>query len=129
MKAIYSLIFDIITDPLGLPISWIWEYIILLVVGAIAYKIAWNVSPGGLFGSEIHWFVRILAFIVIWAIVYAVMRTAKLVIKHWIFSLCILCGILITIVIICIKKKQKSIFTFTYFVILTHLCLLQETFL
>lgn len=108
MKAIYSLIFDIITDPLGLPVFWITECIILLIVEKIAFIVAWNASPGGKFGSEIHWFVRVLAFIVIWAIVYAVIWTAKLVIKHWIISLCILCGILITVVTTRIVRKNKS---------------------
>ncbi|MBQ8836962.1 MAG: hypothetical protein IJ002_05605 [Clostridia bacterium] len=107
MKVIYSLIFDIITDPLGLPISWICEYIILLVVGAIAYKIAWNVSPGGLFGSEIHWFVRILAFIVIWAIIYAVIWTVKLIVAHWVTVICILGGILLISAIITYVVRRK----------------------
>lgn len=108
MKVIYSLIFDIITDPLGLPISWIWELLILIGIEIIAGKIAWDASPGGLFGSEIHWFVRILAFVIIWAIVYAVIWTAKLIIKHWIISLCILGGILLIIAVICIVRRKNN---------------------
>jgi hypothetical protein len=63
-------LFGILTDPLGLPIDAIWEYLILAVIGAIAFVIAWNASPGGDFGSLIHWVVRLIAFVALWAIVY-----------------------------------------------------------
>ena len=33
-------LFGILTDPLGLPIDAIWEYLILAVIGAIAFVIA-----------------------------------------------------------------------------------------
>jgi hypothetical protein len=68
---LYKFIFTLLTDPLGLPISPIWEYVILAILNEIAFKIAWNVSPGGAWGSEIHWAVRIPFFCVMWAITYA----------------------------------------------------------
>ena len=40
MSVIYSLIFDLITEPLGLPIDWYKEYLIMLIVGIIAYEFA-----------------------------------------------------------------------------------------
>lgn len=80
MKPIYSILFDILTDPLGLPISPIWEYLILLGISEIAFRIAREASPGGFGGSTIHWTVRIIAFIVMWAIAYAVIWIGKFVV-------------------------------------------------
>ena len=83
MRVIYSFIFDRITDPLGLPIYFLWEYLILAIIGKIGYKIAYSASPGGRFGSEIHWFVRIISYIFLWAITYSVIWIIKLFIAHW----------------------------------------------
>ena len=38
----FKLIFEILTDPLGLPIEWYWEYLILTVIGAVAYAVAYR---------------------------------------------------------------------------------------
>ena len=89
MRPIYSFIFERLTDPLTLPISPLWEYVILLVIGEIAFRIAWEASPGGFGGSTIHWFVRIIAFAVMWAVTYAVIAVGQFVIAHWIPIVCI----------------------------------------
>lgn len=59
-----------LTDPLTLPISPLWEYLILLILGVIAFKIGWYISPGGALGSVTHWIVRFFALIALWAITY-----------------------------------------------------------
>ena len=38
----FKFIFEILTDPLGLPIEWYWEYLILAVIGAAAYAVAYR---------------------------------------------------------------------------------------
>lgn len=38
----FKFIFDLITEPLGLPIEWYYEWIILLVIGEMAYRVAYN---------------------------------------------------------------------------------------
>ena len=38
----FKFIFDLITEPLGLPIEWYYEWIILLVIGEIAYRVAYD---------------------------------------------------------------------------------------
>ena len=109
MGAIYSFIFDLITDPLGLPISPIWEYIILIVLNEIAYRIAWYASPGGRFGSEIHWAVRIPTFVIIWAITYAIIAIVKWIFANWIIILSILGAIIIisgVIAIIVLRRRR-----------------------
>ena len=67
-----KLFYTLLTDPLGLPIEPLWEYVILLIVGEIVHEIAWNTSPGGTFGSLIYWVTKLLAFVLIWAVLYAI---------------------------------------------------------
>lgn len=59
-----------LTDPLTLPISPLWEYVILMVLGTIALQIGRYISPGGALGSIVHWVVRTLAFVMLWLITY-----------------------------------------------------------
>lgn len=107
MRPIYSLIFDLLTDPLGLPIHPLWEYVILLVIGEIAFRIAWEASPGGFGGSTIHWFVRIIAFAVMWAVTYAVIAVGQFVLAHWIPIVCIAVGVAILGIIIKLVNKRR----------------------
>jgi len=105
---LYKFIFTLLTDPLGLPISPIWEYVTLAILNEIAFKIAWNSSPGGTWGSEIHWAVRIPTFCVMWAITYGIIWTIKWVTANWILVLSIL-GVAVFVVgiIVTILNAQK----------------------
>jgi hypothetical protein len=98
------------TDPLGLPISFSWEYIVLGVIGIIAYNIAWKVSPGGLFGGEIHWIVRFLAFLVLWAVTYGLIVCVQWVIANWLLTLAIVIGTLgiVLATVLTVKAVQRS---------------------
>lgn len=67
----WKLILDFLTEPLGLPIEWYWEYAILAVVGFIAYIIAYRcvgklyysgVINGRGIGSFLHWLIRLIFF-------------------------------------------------------------------
>lgn len=108
MRPIYSLFFDLLTDPLGLPIEPLWEYVILLVIGEIAFRIAWEASPGGFGGSTIHWFVRIIAFAVMWAVTYAVIAVGQFVIAHWIPIVCIAGGLAVLGIAVALIYKHKT---------------------
>ncbi len=99
MRAIYSFLFNRITDPLGLPISPVWEFVLLAIISFVAFKIAFSASPGGRLGSEIHWFFRVIAFVVLWAIVYVVIWGGKLIVANWKMIL-IIAGILLFVGII-----------------------------
>ena len=81
----FKLFYTLLTDPLGLPIEPLWEYIILLIVGEIVHEIAWNISPGGTFGSLIYWVTKLIAFATIWAVLYIVIAVIKFIIAHWIW--------------------------------------------
>lgn len=80
-----KIFYTLLTDPLGLPIEPLWEYIILLLVGEIVHEIAFYVSPGGTFGSLIYWVTKLIAFAAIWAVLYAIIAIIKFIIAHWIW--------------------------------------------
>ena len=104
----FKFLFDLLTDPFGLPIHPLWEYLILAVIGAIAFVIGWNISPGGKLGSLIHWGVRLIVFVVLWAIVYGIIALVQWIFANWVLVLCILGGVVVIggiIAIIVLKKK------------------------
>ncbi|MBQ3219278.1 MAG: hypothetical protein IJB32_01635 [Clostridia bacterium] len=78
-------LYKIFTDPLGLPIDPVWEFVILLIVGEIVHEIAYWVSPGGTLGSLIYWITKLLVFVAIWAILYGIIGVIKFVILHWLW--------------------------------------------
>ena len=87
----YHFLFEILTDPLGLPVRDFWEYAILAVIGLLTFGIGWRVSCGGMFGFVIHWVARMLAFFVLWAVAYILLAAVQWVIAH----LALLCGTVI----------------------------------
>ncbi len=84
----YRFIFDILTDPLGLPVNDLWEYGILSVIALVAFGVGWRVSSGGVFGSIMHWVARLLAFFVLWAVAYVLLAAVQWVIAH----MALVCG-------------------------------------
>lgn len=122
MREIFSFIFDRLTDPLGLPISALYEYVILLVIGGIAYAIAFSavgdmydsgsISSSGA-GSLFHWLIRLVVFVVIWAITYGVITLVKWITAHWVVIVSSLGGILliagIIAVVVIFNKKGDTL--------------------
>ena len=104
-------LYTIFTNPLGLPIDPVWEFVILLIVGEIVHEIAYWVSPGGTFGSLIYWVTKLLVFIAIWAILYGIIAVIKFVVLHWIWFTvggAILLATAITWIIIYKKKNNGN---------------------
>lgn len=122
MREIFSFIFDRLTDPLGLPISALYEYIILLVIGFSAYAIAFK-AVGGLYdggeisssaaGSVLHWIIRLIVFVIIWAITYGVITLVKWITAHWIVVVSALGGIILIVgiisAVVIFNKKGDSV--------------------
>lgn len=111
MREVLSFLFDRITNPLGLPIAWYWEWIILAVIElaafAIAFRAVGNLYADGMIsgstaGSVLHWIIRLIVFVVIWAITYFVIWLAKLIFAHWLLIVSILGGILVAAAIVCL---------------------------
>ena len=106
MREIFSFIFDRLTDPLSLPISPLWEYLILLVIGAVAYAVAFSIVGdmyssgsirGGCLGSVFHWIIRLLLFVIIWAVTYGVIALAQWITTHWIIVVSVLGALVLTV--------------------------------
>ena len=111
MREVLSFLFDRITNPLGLPIAWYWEWIILAVIElaafAIAFRAVGNLYADGMIsgstaGSVLHWIIRLIVFVEIWAITYFVIWLAKLIFAHWLLIVSILGGILVAAAIVCL---------------------------
>ncbi len=118
MRAVFSFIFDKLVDPLGLPIEWYWEWLIMAMVGIAAYIIAYR-AVGDLYsvgwingrtaGSALHWVIRFIAFIIIWAITYGIIWLVRFITAHWAIVLSVLGGaLLLSAVIITILRVSKK---------------------
>ena len=109
-------LFDFLTEPLGLPIEWYWEYLILAVIGFIAYVIAFRcvgdlydsgaISGRGI-GSFLHWLIRLVFFTVVWAITYGIIFIGKWFIAHWIAAVVILAALVLVSIIIRFIRLNK----------------------
>lgn len=101
-------IFELATDPLGLPVHWAVEYVLLAIIGAIAFGVGWDVSPGGPLGSLIHWVVRFIAFAFLWAVAYGLIWLAKWIISNWLLSIGIIVAIVLVIGIVVFIISRRS---------------------
>ena len=73
-------IFDLIVEPLGLPINGFYEYLIMAIVDIVAWRLAFA-NTGVMIrtrrisrrqGSDVHWTLRFTYYVVMWAILRAV---------------------------------------------------------
>lgn len=90
-SSMFKFIFDLATDPLGLPIEWYQEWLILGVIGCVAYFIAYDkvgflyhshMISGRMSGSFFHWIIRTVCFIGLWAVIYGVIWIGKFVMDN-----------------------------------------------
>lgn len=106
MREVFSFIFDKFTDPLTLPIEPLYEWIILGVIGLIAYIASFRIVgdmydsgsiSGSFLGSLCHWIIRLLIFIPVWFVVYWAIVIVQWIMAHWLLTLCILGGLAVAI--------------------------------
>lgn len=118
----FKFLFDILIDPLGLPIEWYWEYLILAIIGAVAYVMAYR-FVGDMYhigaidsrmgGSFLHWLIRFILFAALWAITYGVIVVVRWVTVNWLLVLYITGGIvvvlgIVTAITLLIRKQKKT---------------------
>ena len=118
----FKFLFDLLTDPLGLPIEWYYEYLILAVIGVVAYGIAYRcvgdmyqcgAIDGRTSGSFFHWLIRLILFAALWAVTYGVIVAVKWLTENWVMLLCILggavvaAGIAVAITLFIRSRKNK----------------------
>lgn len=111
--------------PLGLPINTLYEYIILAVIGAVAYGIAYSkvgdMYHGGLIsgrteGSFFHWLIRLILFVGLWLLAYGAIQGYYFMIANWQIILMIAGGVagaamLCTLVVTAMRffKKHRTV--------------------
>lgn len=92
MSAIFKFLFERATDSLGLPINAFYEYIILAVIGAVAYGIAYSkvgdmyhgsLISGRTEGSFFHWLIRLILFVGLWLLAYGAIQGYYFVTANW----------------------------------------------
>lgn len=92
MSAIFKFLFERATDPLGLPINPIYEYVILALIGLVAYGIAYSkvgdMYHGGLIsgrteGSFFHWLIRLILFVGLWLLAYGAIQGYFFLTANW----------------------------------------------
>ena len=92
MSAIFKFLFERATDPLGLPINAFYEYIILAVIGAVAYGIAYSkvgdmyhgsLISGRTEGSFFHWLIRLILVVGLWLLAYGAIQGYYFVTANW----------------------------------------------
>lgn len=115
------MIFEYLTDSYSLFDNPIYNYIIMAIVGWVAYLIAYNVVGdlyclhfirGREIGSFLHWFIRLIVFVAI----YYTVATAILICKWvmgvptfvWWIVLAVIVGIDILIVGVGLILKRKE---------------------
>lgn len=85
-----KILFDLLTDPLGLPINPFIEWIIMIVIGEIAYRIAFYIvgesGASGTGASLAHWIIRFFVYAMIWAVIRAIIW----IIRNW--EICLMIG-------------------------------------
>lgn len=111
-----NVIFEILTSPLGLPIHWAWEYLILLGIGSIAFAISypivgklydWGLISGRTAGSVLHWTIRLIVFAALWALVRTIVVKILWLASNWWAVLS--GGILLVVTIVGIKALIRKL--------------------
>ena len=84
-----SELFELLTYPLSLPIDPIWEWIIMGIVGVVAFAISFRIvgflkyeggiSNGGIL-SLIHWIIRFVIYFGIWAVLCEIIKVIQWII-------------------------------------------------
>lgn len=108
MSEILKFLYERATDPLGLPINSVYEYIILAVIDFIAYKMAYDKVgdmyhdgwiDGKVAGSFFHWLIRVLLFVAVWFVVYSIIQVFFFVMANWHIVLMIVSSIACTAIL------------------------------
>ncbi len=116
----FKFIYELLMDPLGLPIDFYLEWLILVAIDQISYRIAFD-KVGGMYnsgmisgssaGSFFHFLIRSIYFVGIWAVTYAIIWIGKFAIVHKTIMLNILIGlaviVVVAIIVLCIFKHFK----------------------
>lgn len=120
MREIFGFLFKVITEPLGLPVDFLTEWVLLGIFEFIAFKKARRLVgkgykngfiSGRASGSAAYGFFKIVYFVAIWFITYITILFGKFIMTHWII-ISIFVGIIglliISVLLIRFFKKRKT---------------------
>ena len=116
MSEILKFLFEQATDPLTLPINPMAEWVVLLLINELVYRIAFGLVgdlysfgyiSGRAAGKLVHWILRTICFFPVWAVVYAAIVAGQFIISNW---LAILLGLLFVIglCVVWCKLRQNT---------------------
>ena len=117
LREIFRFCFDIITDPLSLPVNPLTEFIFLALISQLAYEWAYgfvgdlyhaNIISGRSVGSFLHWLFRYICYVVVWAIINTAIYVYQFITEHWIILLAYLGSILMLIASIVVISHLVS---------------------
>lgn len=97
----------------------------MLVIGAVAYAVAYrcvgDMYSGGMIngstsGSFFHWLIRLILFVILWAVTYGIIAAVKWLTDNWVLALSILGGVvavvgIVAVVAIIVRKQKKKVGT------------------
>lgn len=109
MINVYKLIFEFLINPLGLAINPIYEYLILLAIGKLAFEIGWDKLPSGEFGSLMHYLYRTIVLFILWALTYGGIKAYYLVQSNHLMIIPVIAVIALLIVLYVSFNRIKSI--------------------
>lgn len=111
-----KLLYTIITEPLGLPLVYYEEWIVLALIEVLAHEKTYE-YVGRLYGghwiygresgSIIYWLVKPVVFIAVWAVAYGIIRLFDIMMAHKIISNIIVITLLLMVVAVHYIRKSK----------------------
>lgn len=114
MREIFRLCFEQFTDQLTFPLSPVTEWIVVLVLHEIVYRLAFSmvgdlyysgIISGRLIGSFLHWLFRGISFAIAWMVVNFAVVAYRFVTEHWLIIVGTIGGILLLVVAAAITNK------------------------
>ena len=109
-------IFDILIDPLGLPLNCLLEYLILGIIGEIAFKATRSyigklyrrkIIHGKASGKVAHWGLRFLIYVSLWAAVRFLIFVVEWVKTNLLAAIIIFAAITVIVVATVIIYRYK----------------------
>ena len=110
-------VFEFLVDPLRLPINGFYEWLIMAIIGVIAYRLAYT-KTGKMMrtghisrkqGSDVHWALRFTYYVVMWAILRAVIWIYGFVVANkWVSIFAAGCIVALIITIMIFKNIEDN---------------------
>ncbi len=117
MGGLLKILFDILKEPLGLPLNIVEEYIVLAIMGEAAYQLAYEktgkwgrgFTPGE--KSIMHWVIRAVYYVGMWAVLRVFIALYDFVVNNKILSLVIafITAFIIVGIIVYVKYKRRRL--------------------